>query len=189
MINPKTFIIDEFTKRINTTDFNINLLFQFLLLFTFLTVFFIFYISKVSTNAFNSELSKLTREIIENNIIDLKEDPIFLQINKMLPLKKLHNLLNTKQDPAVANKNDGLINTIITFNLLTWLLFIVIILILKYQCKTEFNLSEILLESTVTFIFVGMFEYYFFTRIASTYIPVVPSFISKQFLNSLKGQF
>lgn len=187
MFNPTTFIFDEFKKRISTVDFNINLFLHFLLLFTFLTVFFIVFISKVSSKAFNGEVTELTGKIVENNIKPLKENKNFENIVKTIPSKQLYDLYSN-EDSVVKNTNAGLINNVISILIFSWILFIVVIVLLKYQCGITIHLEEIIVENLVTFAIVGLFEYYFFTRIAGTYVPVAPSFISQQFIDSIKNE-
>ena len=58
--------------------------------------------------------------------------------------------------------------------------------LLKYECGSNLKIEEIIIENLIIFAFVGLVEYYFFTRIALKFVPVEPSFISKQFINSLK---
>ena len=187
MLYPTTFIMNEFNKRIISADFNVNLFFHFLLLFTFLTVFFIVFISKVSTKAFNGEVTHLSGEIVENNIHQLKENKNFNEVVKTIPTKQLYDLYS-QEDSVVRNINDGLINNVISILIFSWILFIVVVVLLKYQCGVNLHLEEIIVENLVTFAFVGVFEYYFFTRIAASYVPVAPSFISQQFLNSIKNE-
>ena len=187
MLYPTTFILNEFKKRISTADFNINLFLHFLLLFTFLTIFFIVFISKISTNAFNGEVTHLTGKIVDNNIQPLKENKNFNEVIRTIPTKQLYDLFS-KEDYDVKNTNAGLIHNVISILIFSWILFIVIVVLLKYQCGVNLHLEEIIVENLVTFAFVGAFEYYFFTKIAASYVPVAPSFISQQFIDSIKDE-
>jgi len=187
MTNFKSFLFKEFIKRITSASFNINLFFHFLVLLTFLTIFFISFISKISTNAFNDEVSNLTSGIVKSNIQPLKKETSFNESVKMLPLQTLYDSYNNIHE-GTKNRNDGLVNNLILFVVFSWILFIVIIVLLQYTCNIDLNLEEVILENAITFCFVGLFEYYFFTRIANSYIPVEPSFISQEFLNSIKNK-
>ena len=187
MLYPITFIINEFNKRILSADFNINLYLHFLFLFTFLTIFFIVFIRKISSNAFNGEVKHLSGEIVEKNIHPLRKNKNFNEVVKTIPSKQLYNLYN-QEDSVVKNFNDGLINNVISILIFSWILFIVIVVLLKYQCGVNLHLEKIIVENVVAFTFIGAFEYYFFTRIAASYVPIAPSFISQEFLDSIKDE-
>jgi hypothetical protein len=185
---PTNFIFKEAKQRITNINFNVDLFMHFIILFSFLTILFIYLISKLSTNAFNGEVGHLLKDIIHKNTEKMKKDPSFENNSKLLPLDKLHKMFN-KQDPTVKTHNEAIIRLIVTINILLWLFFIVLILVLKYNTDSNLNLKEIIFENLVLFAFVGFVEYLFFTKIALKFIPVEPSFISKQFLDALKNKF
>ena len=188
MFNPTTFVLKEAKQRITDIDFNVNLFMHFILLLSFLTILFIYLISKLSSDAFNDEVGHLLKEIMEKNTETMKKDPSFEYTSKLLPLDKLHKMFK-KQDSTVKTHNDDLIRLIVIINTLIWLFFIVLILVLKYNCDSHLNIKEIIFENFVLFSLVGFVEYLFFTRIAVKFIPVEPSFISKQFVDALKNKF
>lgn len=188
MFNPTSFVLKEAKQRITNINFNVDLFMHFIILFSFLTILFIYLISKLSSDAFNSEVGHLLKEIIEKNTETMKKDPSFEYNSKLLPLDKLHKMFK-KQEPTVKTHNDDLIYLIVTINTLLWLFFIVLLFVLKYNCDSNLNLKEIIFENLVLFTFVGFVEYLFFTKIALKFIPVEPSFISKQFLDALKNKF
>jgi len=188
MFNPTTFVLKEAKQRITDIDFNVNLFMHFILLLSFLTILFIYLISKLSSDAFNGEVGHLLKEIMEKNTETMKKDPSFEYTSKLLPLDKLHKMFK-KQEPTVRTHNDDLIRLIVIINTLLWIFFIVLILVLKYNCDSHLNIKEIIFENFVLFTLVGFVEYLFFTRIAVKFIPVEPSFISKQFVDALKNKF
>jgi len=179
--------INQVQKRVTDVNFNINLFLHFLILFSFLSVFFIFFISKVSTDAFNNEVEHLIHELLSDRVKELKQTPEFDEVIRQLPLKKLYESFQ-KKTKAVEIHNDNLIKLVVIINILLWILFISMTVLLKYECNSNLNIGEIVIENLIIFAFVGLVEYYFFTRIALKFIPVEPSFISKQFMNSLKDK-
>ena len=185
---PTGFIIKEAKQRITNINFNVDLFMHFIILFSFLTILFIYLISKLSSDAFNGEVGHLLKDIIHKNTEKMKKDPSFENNSKLLPLDKLHKMFKN-QEPTVKTHNEALIRLIVTINALLWLFFIVLLLVLKYNCDSNLNLKEIIFENLVLFTFVGFVEYLFFTKIALKFIPVEPSFISKQFLDALKNKF
>jgi len=180
-------MIEIFKKSFSDVNFNINLILHSLILFTFLTLFFTFFISKVSTQVFNDEISHLTEQSIGDKINSIKDNTIVKNTIGVLPIDKL--IASYKNpDKAAAMNNKGLLNTVFFVNVLLWVGLIIVIIILKYNCKSELHLKEILLENAAIFSIVGIIEFLFFTRIALKFVPVQPSFISNQFLKSVKSE-
>lgn len=180
-------MLDIVKNNLYNVNFDINLFLHFLILYTFLSIFFIKFISKVSSNAFNGEVSHLIMNKLKDKLSDLKTNPNFQLLTKFLPINNIKKLLS-KQNSTVKAYNDGLFNMIMLSVGLLWVGFIVVVLILKYNCESELKLERIFIDNLIVFAFVGLGEYYFFTRVALKFIPVEPSFISKQFLQSLKDK-
>jgi len=168
-------------------NFNINLFLHFLILFSFLSIFFVLIISKASTLAFNNEVERLIGELLHNKIDELKKkSDEFDQITNILPLNKLYNEYQ-KGNLLVNQHNNNLIKIIIIINVFLWMFFVASLILLN-NCNSHIDIKEIILENIIIFGCVGIVEYYFFTRIAIKFVPVEPSFISKQFLESLKNK-
>ena len=182
-----SYTFKEFKKRTFDINFNMNFFLHFLLLFSFLTIFFIFFLGKISTESFNDEVGHLIDDLLKNNVKELKKSPNFNNIVNKLPLRKLSKIYE-KKNKVVEEHNNNLIKLVIIVNVLLWIFFITIVCLLKFECDSKLNLTEIILENLVIFVFVGLFEYYFFTRIALKFVPVEPSFISKQFMTSVKNK-
>lgn len=187
MSNLTSLAINQVQKRITDVNFNINLFLHFLILFSFLSVFFIFFISKVSTDAFNNEVEHLIHELLSQRVKELKNSREFDEAIKLLPLKQLYESFQ-KKSKAVEIHNNDLIKLVIVVNILLWVLFVSMTVLLKYECGSNLKIEEIIIENLIIFACVGIVEYYFFTRIALKFVPVEPSFISKQFMNSLKDK-
>jgi len=187
MTNLTYLALNQVQKRLTDVNFNINLFLHFLILFSFLSIFFIFFISKVSTDAFNNEIEHLINELLSDKVKKLKKYLNFDNIINELPLKQLYESYQ-KKNKAVEGHNKDLIKLIIIVNILLWVLFVSMTVLLKYECGSNLKIGEIITENLIIFACVGLVEYYFFTRIALKFIPVEPSFISKQFMNSLKDK-
>ena len=162
----------------NDENFIINLVLHSIIIFTILSIFFIFVISKLSEEIFNEEISHIFIHNIPFNKINDSDSNI---INK---------LINIYSDPDKTIKfhNDGIINSLIIINILLWIGFIIIVLIL-YNCKMNLHITHIIIENIFVFFIIGNIEYIFFKYIASKFIPVEPSFISKKFLEIVKNEF
>jgi len=177
--------LDIIKKTFIDVNFYTNLYLHSLILFIFLSILFITFISKVSTNAFNKEISELAEKQIHNNISSLNKDPTINNIKKYLSFDKILKYYD-KPEIAAKYKNDGIFNTLLMLNGVLCLFFIILVLILKYLTNTELHIKDILIENTCAFLFIGIAEYYFFTKIAMKFIPVEPSFITKEFIEKIK---
>jgi len=174
-------------ENIQNYNFLINLLLHSLILFTFLTLFFIFFISKVSKKAFNNEIGHQIDNALNKVVPKLKENKMFNLIKDNINIKSLLDRYKDA-DKKVQKKNNSLIKNLVIVNIVLWICFILFVRHIT-SIRNDIDLLTIIGENLIVFSFVGIAEYYFFTRIALKFIPVEPSFISKQFLEELKSQF
>jgi len=150
------------------------------ILFTFLTLFFIFFIAKLAKEIFNKEIKELI-----SNAMKLFKLPFNLPNNF-----NLNKLINVLSDPDLNTKiyNELLLNSLTIVNILLWAGLIIVVGILKWYNWNTLELSVIVLENLLIFSVVGIIEYLFFTRIAFKFIPVEPSFIKSQLIQILQNQ-
>lgn len=164
-------------------NFILNMILHSLILFTFLTVFFNFFIVELSEKAFKDEITHLMEGGLNKIELDGVAEKTLLSA---LPLDKIEKKLQEK-DKTVSALNKGLMNTLWTANIILWIVLIIGIFITHKVYGL--HLSEIITENVLTFVLVGIAEYLFFTQIAFKFIPVEPSFISKQFIEKVKAKF
>lgn len=181
-------IIDTVTTIVSKPEFAVNMAIRTLILFSFLSTFFAFYVTKNSKNAFNEEIINMMDENFGVYIKDLKGHPIVKQMFDLLPLDKF-KAVYSKPDKAVEMHNDGLFTTILITNLLLWTSLVVIIYIVNESCGYDIDINEIATENAITFAFIGVVQFLFFKIIASKFVPVTPSFISQQFLEKVQKLF
>ena len=151
-----------------------------IILFTLLSVFFIFYITKIVKSAFIHELVHL----IDNGMKSFKlpfNIPNGFDLNKLIQLY-------SKPDQTTGMYNDLLMKSLIIVNIILWIGLIVVISILKYYNWNTLELSVILLENFFIFIFIGIIEFLFFTKVAFKFVPVEPSFMKSQLIKTLQSQ-
>jgi hypothetical protein len=167
----------------------------------------------INYNVFINELMHQKNELLKkySNIANLAEKNDYEnQLNHITHrINKLHGKINnntehftditnssydyyynlfSKQDQTVKTSNEKVFFYIFLVNIL---LIIIFIIMTFYFYKTK-NISSdeikiIVLENVLTFGFVGIIEYLFFTQVALKYIPVQPSLIYTSFLDSLKN--
>jgi hypothetical protein len=179
--------MDIIKNNFSDVNFNTNLFLHFLILYTFLTIFFMTFIAKVSTQAFNHEVTHLINEGLRDKFNNIKKNLNMDLIKKILPVDKVKKLLE-KEDKAVEAHNKGLINLTIVTALLLWVSFATVVYILINNCNSKLEIGTIFLENLIIFSFVGIGEYFFFTRVATKFVPVEPSFISKKFFEGIKNK-
>jgi magnesium-transporting ATPase (P-type) len=177
-----------------------------IILFTILCVLYITVIEKLTAAAFeheiNSNLDDSLPEALKNfdiNLDDsLPEDLKNFDINssgsnyfslkkslKSIPLDKIASIYSSP-DPNIEAHNNWLKNFMIFSLVSSFAVIIVSCVILYFSCGKKINFFYILLENIIIFIFVGIFEAFFFLNIGSKYIPVPPSFIINTIYSDLK---
>jgi hypothetical protein len=157
-----------------------NYLVHCFILFTFLSIFFIFYITKLVKSAFIKEIIHLIDD-------GMKSFKLPFNIPNGLDLNKLIQLYS-KPDQTTGMYNDLLMKSLIIVNIILWVGLIVVISILKYYNWDTLELSVILLENCLIFIFIGIIEFLFFTQVAFKFVPVEPSFMKFQLIKTLQSQ-
>jgi hypothetical protein len=169
-----------------STYFSLDIMIHTTILFTFLAAFFFLYISKIEQNAFEDEISSLIDDNLGPAIADNKDllSPIVMSVKPML--KQLQTNYN-KPNKYITESNK-LIKFAAGFVILLLLCIILtIILTAKLDCGKNVNITHIIVENTLVFIFVGMVEFWFFTNIAIKYIPTSPSLMVNTLIDSLKA--
>lgn len=160
----------------------VNVGLHVVILFTILSFFFVFYISKVSREVINGE--------IKNNLHDLleKSDEYVAPVRQYLDLGTLTKLKThfLKPDKTVEETNSWLVSTIFLTNAALALLIISVIMIMTYSCGYCIPLKHIVIENILVFAGIGVVEFLFFTKVALKYVPAPPSAIIKSFFKSVE---
>lgn len=139
------------------------------LLFVFLSIFFWIIISKTESRVINKEMSEGVKNGLRN--VKIPEKYMSQQTgNYLIGLFK-------GKDKTVIRNNDQLfkMNLIIIGVLLIGLIASIFV---RYKfCGMLFDVGEVIGENIIILMLVGAIEYYFFTRVASKYVPVPPSYL------------
>lgn len=169
-----------------TSNYVINIGLHILILFTFLTVFFFVYISKLEKKGVDQVTKKFFSSQTEN---------MLTEINNVYPLNT-ESLLNWSaaikvQGPSdtekVNNKNKRLQK--LGIGMILGLLIILIILSVFFTMKgVKPHFTHIVIENLVMFAFIGMVEFFFFTKVASNYVPATPDVASNAVLDNIKNK-
>jgi ABC-type multidrug transport system fused ATPase/permease subunit len=173
----------------NTMYTTLNITLHILILYSFLTVFFVFYVSKAETQAFTGEF----QNIIDENLTEaLKKADVEAQgqVKKALQdiqplLQGLHNVYSKPSQINVIN-NKWLFTMAYSIIFVLLLAFTIMVGTLKYSCNTCIPLSHLIKENLLVFVVIGIAEFLFFTRIAAKFIPVPPSLLITSLVDRVK---
>jgi len=176
-------------RKDNTVRFGINIILHVTFLFTILTALFVFYTSKILEDSVNGQVI----DLLNDNITDKKillTDKLNKVFNASMDLKSF-NFDKIKSVFGMENmeryNNNRLVKTILALVITFFIImFIISVLVAKSLC-TEVSVKELLVENIIIFIFVGMIEFTFFTKIILKYIPGYPSTLSKTVIKTLKN--
>lgn len=123
-------------------------------------------------------------EGIENYVLDKQiirlVDDAYDNISKVLLVTLtsdekeniMRNIIETNKPPDEDSNKKLLINLIIV---ISTIILAIIILYFVFRKEYDISIKNLLLENIILFIFVGSFEYYFFTTYVTKYSPILPS--------------
>jgi len=194
-------------------EFYFNIVLHVTILFTILSIFFITFVTKVSSNAINEELST----IIDKQFDTIDKKSINNTYNSLMSnftnIATANNLINQKDTNQIPNINPSsilnyytklfsgddinrqhinttVINDIKHFNVFIYIILILFTIVLFKTKNLNFGeVKHIMIENFITFFFVGIIEVLFFMNIALKYIPAPPSIIFTSLIDTLKNNF
>lgn len=176
-------------------NYVINIGLHVLILFTFLTLFFFAYASSLEKKNIDKALGNIIKDqtgtfLTQINNWDKKITPSAsyptIQWNNVNNMAG--NLIKNSQGevPKIEQNNKDLkkfgIGAIIGLAVLLILTVLYFVFVRKYKI----HMGGIIVENLVIFAFVGAVEYFFFTHIATKYVPVTPDFVSTTLLDRIK---
>lgn len=168
-------------------EMSINIFLHVLILFTFLTIFFIMFVSKLTKKAFENEVGHLIEENLGKAIDDLEPEKK-QEISDGLRLFPFDKFEKRYQQPTefIEERNYFIQLGAIITSIIGIVGLILIIFILKSTCGICVPISHIITENFITFIFIGLVEYMFFVNVAFKFVPSPPSLLVKTLINNFK---
>ena len=168
----------------------LNVLIHVCILWTFLSIFFFFIASKLSSNGMNKVLSSSVGTAVDgflNNLNKKEADALYILL-KPVQLNQL-SVMFSSPDKTMETNNlwDKKFSFAIAGGLLA--MFLITAFVFKVLCRKNLSIWQVLIENFIMFFFVGCVEYSFFKYIASQYMPIMPSTISSQVDLELKNAF
>jgi hypothetical protein len=173
----------------NEINVIVNALLHVFILFTILSLFYIFYIRKVEENAFNSEINNAIQEKLVPNVNELvRNNPSLQGTINAIPFTSLKRIYS-KEDVLRANQNEWVKKSMIATSVTLFLILATILLVLKQSCGICVPITEILLENLISFVFIGAVEFLFFVNVAFKFVPVQPSYMGELFKSDVMNIF
>ena len=163
-----------------------NLLIHALILFCILSGLFVFYISKLETDAFNSEIHTNITKKLPEALKQYDKDGKLKKELASLPYNSLNQFYD-KESETTRIYNSSLKKYMLFIIAILLLLIISGALWLKLSCSQCIDFWSIFKHNIVIFIFVGIVEFAFFFMIAKNFIPTPPSLLIKKVFEDLKN--
>ena len=181
-------------KKINL---GVDIFLHILILFTFLTLFFFFYISVLEKQNLDNTTNNLITQNTENVLDQMNEwqnklNTLNPNLNVNIDWNKLNtlsdNMINDyyKETPEIKDNNDKLFKGSIIAIICLFMLFTSVVIILKFIFKYDIDLKHILIMNIIIFSITGLMEFLFFQFIASKYVPVNPTDVSEEVIQQIK---
>jgi len=161
-----------------------------LILFTLLTCFFLLYVIKLTKHEMTKELINMIDTSIPKILNEGKGmlDKDILNSIKQIPFQKIKINYN-KPDKYQDLNNSWLTETMILTNISLFIIITGTIMIMTLVCGSSIPIGEIIKINILTFIFIAVVEYLFFTRVALHYVPAPPSLMITSIIDDLKKYF
>jgi len=174
-------------------NYTINIGLHVIILFTFLTIFFFTFVSKLESKSIQNALSDIIDEKTEQILTEidgwekkLNVDKLSINWEKVNDIAKQIEANSQGELPEITKQNKNLKNISIGLVVGLFVLFIIVYLFFHFGLHYQIQIGSILLENAIIFFFVGIVEYLFFMNIAAKYIPVTPEFVSTTILERIK---
>ena len=145
-----------------------------------------------NNNSLKNQLSNIANTTVKESIkssINTNNSEIIIQMTNIITKFDYDYYINlySHSDSFSTTVNNNLFTSIKIINA-TLVLFLIFFIyyILQTNSITIMAVLGIFMENIITFIFVGAVEFWFFQNVASKFIPVEPSIITKTLFSSLK---
>ena len=171
-------------------ELTLNIILHILILFTILSALFWYFIADISSTALSTEIEHAVEDSFGAIKRNMPQEQVLLIRSYIANFKQPLNVMHatySKPDKVMLENNKWLstTNKLMIFMLL--LIVLAILITLKLNCGIYPPFLSILKENIAVFLFIGIVEAIFFFKIAMKFIPVLPSALSKDFLQAVKN--
>ena len=174
----------------HSINMSVDIALHVFILFTFLSIFFFAYISKLEKQNINDTTNSVINEQTDKFLNEL--DNWDKKINIGINWKNVDKLAidmqneNNKNVTYIEDNNKNLLKTSIIIIVVIFILLIASIIFIKYYTKYDLKLKHIIITNIIIFSITGFIEYLFFTLVATKYTPFTPDFTAKTVLDRIK---
>lgn len=170
-----------------STYFALDIMVHTLILFTFLSLFFFLYVSKIEQKAFENEIGDLIEDSL-TKILDKDKASLKTFLSPLKPV--LIPISNLYSGPSQYSRER---NTLVKFSAIFVAVLLIccilsIIITLQVDCHESVHMGHIIVENIIVFICIGIIEFWFFSNVAIKYIPTSPSLMINTMFTALKKQ-
>ncbi len=164
--------------------YTVDCLIHVAMLFSVLTLFFKLFISKVETKAFQTEFRQLVDRNLGSNatLKKVAGSVVGKRVAKSKNVQALHALYS-QPDEGVVQNNRWLFRAAFTGAAG----LIGVILGMAWASQGQVQLGSLVGHNLLTFAFVGIVEYVFFTQVAMKYQPAPPSVLITSAIQAAKA--
>lgn len=175
----------------HSINLSIDIALHVLILFTFLTIFFFVYITKLEKQSINDITSSVIEEKTNTFLDQLDNWNKKLQVGD-IDWKKLDKITEnlkqnyTQEAPAITQNNNRLLRNSIIIIVVIFVVLNGVILYLNLFTTYKIHMMHIVITNIIIFSITGAIEYLFFMNVASKYIPVTPDYTANTVLDRVK---
>lgn len=172
-------------------EFSINIGLHVFILLTFLTIFFIVFVSRLTKKHVNDAIESFVKNNSDTVLSTIDEwDKKFsptgkgnINWNKVDDMAKQIEDSSKGPSPEIDRHNKQVFQGSIIAVGVIFFTLVCVILYFKYYRKFSINMKGVLVENIIIFIFIGIIEFLFFYYISIKYIPVSPAFVGATVTN------
>jgi len=174
----------------HSINMSVDIALHVFILFTFLSIFFFAYVSKLEKQNVNDTTNSVINEETNGflNELDKWDKKLDIGINWKnvdkiaIDMQKDYN----KNVSSIEDNNKKLLKTSIIIIVVIFILLIASIIFIKYYTTYDLKLKHIIITNIIIFSITGFIEYLFFTLVATKYVPFTPDFTAKTVLDRIK---
>ena len=174
-------------------ELGVNAVVHVLLIFTALTILFVFVISSQSEQGLQKSIDEAIATNLSNSLIignTLTNGGLKRSMKNLdYPLEVMEIMSQNKKENIMDVYNHGLYNIAYFIIGLISVTLVTMLLVMSYGANIRISpmVKRIALANFVIFAVVGGFEFYFFESTAIKFIPIKPSSIMNNVIASLKN--
>jgi hypothetical protein len=169
-----------------------NAVIHVLILFTALTLLFIFIVAKTETRAlqgeFDNALTDNLRKALEN--AEIASGGVLRKTLQPMaePLRFAENFVDERDAETETYNQSLFVYSFIVIGACA-LILLTMLLVASYEAKAPGvakAFGALIFSNVVLFVLVGGTEFVFFKRVATKYVPIKPSLITEQIIEDIK---